>query len=88
MLLEGETGSITHEGFIEKTSIEVVATEGSAKDQKGILMNLVVSYNSKDGKKTVVAKPQVLVRENELAKITIGGEKELTLTILAKRKTL
>ncbi len=86
----GETATITQKTETEESFIEVVVTEGSVQNHKGILMNFVVGVIGKNGERTIKAKPQVLAKENELAQITIGENKgdEVFLSVVAKRKSL
>jgi type II secretory pathway component GspD/PulD (secretin) len=88
---EGETGSITQDGADGKTYIEVVATEGSIENHKGILMNFVVAKIGADGKKQILGKPRILAKENERAMLMVGdenGKETLSMAIVAKRKVL
>lgn len=88
---EGEVGSIIQETSAEKTFIEVVAKEGEIQSHKGILMNFVVGYFDKDGKKIVAYRPQILTDENKNAQITLGeeGRKEtISFSVVAQRKAL
>jgi len=90
IVVEGAKGSVTQDDGNGKTFIEVVATEGEFQHHKGILMNLVVGTIAKDGTKTILAKPQILAKENEPAQITVGekDKETLSLSVLASRKTL
>lgn len=86
---EGVAGTIEQETSTEKTFIEVVATEGTVKNNKGILMKFTVGYIEKDGTRTIVSKPQILAKENETAQITVGDNKgkDLSLSVIAQRTT-
>ncbi|MFV8250539.1 hypothetical protein [Bdellovibrio bacteriovorus] len=85
----GETATITQKTNTEETFIEVVATEGEIQNNKGILMNLVVGTIGRDGKRTVISKPQILTKENSPASIQVSGKDgEVSLSVVAKRRTL
>lgn len=86
----GETATITQKTDTEESFIEVVATEGSIQNHKGILMNFVVGVIGKNGERTIKAKPQVLAKENEAAQITVGENNgdEVSLSVVANRKSL
>ncbi|MFS4460769.1 hypothetical protein [Bdellovibrio sp. HCB2-146] len=81
----GETASVDD----GKTFVEVVANEGAIQDHKGILMKLTVGTIGKDGKRKILATPQVLAKENQAAQVTVesanGGPADLSLSIVAKR---
>ena len=90
-VLEGEAGSITQETSTGKTFIEVVAKEGEIQNRKGILMIFTVGYIGKDGKRTIVYRPQILTEENKNAQITLGeegGKETMSLSVVAQRKSL
>lgn len=85
----GEMKTITQKTGNEESFIEVVATEGSIQDHKGILVNFAVGFISKNGERTIKAKPQLLAKENESTQITItenNGE-VISLSVVAKRKS-
>lgn len=86
----GETATVTQKTDTEESFIEVVATEGSIQNHKGILMNFVVGVIGKNGERTIKATPQVLAKENEPAQITVGEKngEEVSLSVVAKRKAL
>ena len=89
---EGEPATITQKTDSEGMFIEVVATEGSVQNHKGIMMKFTIGTIGKNGERIIIAKPQVLARENEPAKITQSEEgsqrEQLSLSVVAKRKAL
>lgn len=95
MVKAGETATILQESDSktpndQKTFIEVVAKEGPKDKNSGILMNFTVGVISKNGERTIRSTPRILVKENEVGQITIGGkgEEELSLSVVAKRRKL
>ncbi len=85
----GEMATITQKTDTEETFIEIIATEGEIQNNKGILMTAVIGTVSSDGTKTIISKPQILAKENKTALIQIGNkDSEISLSIIAKRKTL
>lgn len=87
----GEMGSINQKnGTEDEHFIEVIATESSIKNKKGILMNFTIGTIGKNGERTILAKPQILAKENEPAQITIGEKNgsEVSLSVTATGKTL
>lgn len=86
----GEMKSIRQKTDTQESFIEVVATEGQVKNNKGIMMNFTVGYIGKNGERKVISKPQILAKENEPALITVGEKDgtELSLSVVAKRKSL
>jgi hypothetical protein len=86
---EGAPASITEESSTGKSFVEVIAKEGSIQNHKGILMNFVVEYSGPNGERKILAKPQILAKENEPAQITVGENgQEMSLTVVAQRKSL
>lgn len=88
---EGEAGTIIQKTKTEHNFIEVVATEKIDQNHKGILMKFVVGTIDKNGQRKIIAKPQIVARENETAQITVStdnGPEELSLSVIAKRKEL
>jgi len=89
---EGEPATVTQENGSKKQFIEVIATEGSIQNHKGILMKFTVGTIGENGERTIVAKPQVLAKEGEPAKITQSdtksGVEHLSLSVVAKKTTL
>lgn len=75
-------------------SIEVLATETSVNDKKGILLNFVFKTTVKGGQKTSTTsrKAEVLVTEGKPTTFTVGdaksGKEELSLTVVAKKVNL
>ncbi len=90
----GEMASITQTSEKGEASsfIEVVVSEGEIKNHKGILIKFKVGSISKTGERTVLSEPQILAKENEPAKVTVsnkeGGIEQISLSVVAKRKTL
>lgn len=86
----GDTATITQKTDTEESFIDVVATEGSIQNHKGILMNFIVGVMDKNGQRVIKAKPQVLANENEPAQITVtenNGDK-VSLSVVVSRKSL
>jgi type II secretory pathway component GspD/PulD (secretin) len=86
-----ETATITQKTDTEETFIEVIAAEGEIQNHKGILMKFTVGTINKDGKRTIISKPQILAKENEKSQITVGesgSSENLSLSVLAKRRAL
>lgn len=87
---EGETGMVTQENSDGKTFVEVTAREGSVQNRQGILMSFVVGAIDKNGNKTILSKPQILAKENQMARFTSGskdGNEEMSLSVLVNSKT-
>ena len=87
----GEMNAINQKNANEDEHfIEVIATEGSIQNKKGILMNFTIGTIGKNGEKTILAKPQIIAKENEPAQITIGEKNgaEVSLSVTATRKSL
>lgn len=91
IVADGENAMISEKTDKEENFIEVVATEGVIQNHQGILMKFIVGTIDKKGKKTILASPEVLAKENQPAQITSGSKKgagEISLSVTAKRKTL
>lgn len=88
IVTEGEMATVTQEKDGVKSFIDVVATDATEKDFKGIMIKFTVGYVGKDGKRTIVSKPQILAKENSPAKIQVGqaGKESVSLTVLAQRQ--
>lgn len=87
----GQTGSITEDSATRKTFVEVTAMEGSVQNHKGIIMNFVVGVIGKDGKRTVLSRPNILAKENEKAEIEVSDKESgetLALSVIVARKAL
>lgn len=88
----GETATVTQKNETGQSFIEVTANEGAIQGHKGILMKFVVGTISKNGKRTILSKPEVLAKENVPAQITVGKENganpEVALSVVAQRKSL
>lgn len=82
MIKEGQMGSITEKSGAEEHFVEIVATEHTMKNKKGVLMNFVVGTVGKNGQRTVLAKPQVFTLENEKATITTEGTDKKVMTLV------
>ncbi len=89
---EGKPATITQENSSNGHFIEVIATEGSIQNHKGILMKFVVGTIGKNGERTIISRPQVVAKEGEPAKITQSDSKNgaeyLSLSVTAKKTTL
>ncbi len=86
----GEKATINQNTNGIENFIEVVATEGSIQNHKGILMNFVVGVIGKNGERIIKSTPQILAKENQAAQITVGenSTETVSLTVIAKRKAL
>lgn len=87
----GETALITQKTNDEEKFIEVTAIDGSILGNDGIMMTFVVGTIDKHGQRTILSRPQIFAEENKQAEITVeqdGGKETLSLSVLAKRKTL
>jgi ribosomal protein S4 len=91
-VLEGAVASIEQKNSTDSSYIEVKATETVVSNKKRIKMNFTVGVVDKFGQRTVISKQNVIVKENELAKITLNenedNSKHLALSVVAKRKSL
>lgn len=89
---EGETAAITQKMDSGESFIEVVATEASVKNHKGIMMKFAVGTIGKNGERIITSRPQVFAKENESAQITVSEKnssaERLSLSVVAKRKSL
>ena len=90
MVKAGETATINQKTETEESFIEVVATEGSIQNHKGILMKFTVGVIAQNGERVIKSQPQVLAKENEKTQVTIGENNgdEISLSVVAKRKSL
>ncbi|MFP5518733.1 MAG: hypothetical protein ACLGGX_02425 [Bdellovibrionia bacterium] len=86
----GEKATINQKTDTAESFIEVIATESSVQNHKGILMNFVIGIVSKNGERIIKATPQVLAKENEPAQVTVGQNigDEFSLSVVASRKSL
>ncbi|WP_041577183.1 hypothetical protein [Bdellovibrio bacteriovorus] len=86
----GEPATISQKIDTEESFIEVVVTEGSIQNRKGILMSFVVGVVDQSGQRVIKSKPQVLSKENESAQITVGESNgdEVSLSVVANRRSL
>lgn len=89
---EGKVALVTQKTDSGETFLEIIATEGKSQDHSKILMKFIVGTIAKNGKRTILARPQVIVRDGEPARISQNdektGEEYLSLSIIAKRTTL
>lgn len=67
----------------KETFLEIVAEEGKIMNRSGILLSFNVMEVRKDGKRSVLTQPKLLVKENEPAEITID---DVALKVTATRK--
>jgi type II secretory pathway component GspD/PulD (secretin) len=79
---EGETGSITENSGKEERFVDIVATEHTMKNKKGVLMKFVVGTIGTNGQRTIVATPQVFTLENNKATITSEGTDKKVMTLV------
>lgn len=85
----GETATATHKTDTEETFIEVIPTEGTIQNKKGILMQMTIGTINKAGQRTVLSKPRVLANENETATMTVENKNsKISLSVLVQRKAL
>lgn len=87
----GETATITQKTDDQENFIEVTAIDGSILGNDGIMMTFVVGTVDKDGQRRILSKPQIFAKENKPSEITVeqdGSEEILSLSVVAKRKTL
>ena len=89
---QGKKGTLIQESALSKrtTHISIVATEGEALENEGILLKLEIAH--KEGKsKKIVARPRILVFEGTEAQFITAnndGSKSLTLNVTATRVEL
>ncbi len=88
---EGKTATVTQKNESgDESFIEVTASEGSVKNNNGILMKFTIGVVQKNGERKIISQPQILAKENKKAEITVGsnaGTKDMSLTVVATRKT-
>lgn len=87
----GETSTYTQKTDSEENFIEVTAIDGSILGNEGIMMTFVVGTIDKDGNRIITSKPQIFAKENTFSEVTVeqdSGKETLSLSVLAKRKTL
>ena len=87
----GETSIITQKTDTTENFIEVTAIDSSILGNDGIMMTFVVGTIDKDGNRTITSKPQIFAKENTHSEVTVSqddGKETLSLSVLAKRKTL
>ena len=84
---EGEIATIVQKTDDKETFIEVITTKADMKN--AVMMKFTVGTIGKNGERTILARPQVIARENETAKISqgeTGGQELLSLSVTAKRQ--
>ncbi len=84
---EGEIASIVQKSDDKETFIDVVTTKADTKN--AVLMKFTVGTIGKNGERTILARPQIIAKENETAKISqgeTGGQELLSLSVTAKRQ--
>ena len=87
----GETATVTQKTDDQENFIEVTAIDGSILGNDGIMMTFVVGTIAKDGSRTILSKPQIFAEENKQSEIMLeqdGSNEMLSLSVVAKRKTL
>ena len=87
----GATSFVTQKTDTEESFIEVTAIDGSILGNEGIMMTFVVGTIDKDGNRTITSKPGLFAKENTHSEVTVEqeqGKETLSLSVLAKRKTL
>ncbi len=88
---EGQTASFTGKsnGYNDgkETFIDVIATKADVKD--AVMMKFTVGTIDKNGKRTILASPKMVAKENQEAQISQGeksGRELLALTVTAKKQ--
>lgn len=91
LVREGAVATISQKTNTEVSFIEVITAQEVRENEPVILMKFTVGTMDQAGRRTVIAKPQVLAHENSPARITYtgknGGER-FSLSVLANRKSL
>lgn len=84
---EGEVATIVQESDDKETFIDVITTKADIKNT--VMMTFTVGTIGKNGERTILARPQVLARENEAASFSqgkTGGQEIISLSVTAKRQ--
>ena len=84
---EGETASIIQKSDDKETFIDIVTTKADMKN--AVMMKFTVGTIGKNGERTILARPQIIAKENVTAKISqgeTGGEELLSLSVTAKKQ--
>jgi hypothetical protein len=86
---EGQPALVTQQDGKIRSFIEVVVVEGMLTNVKGILLKVIAGTINSNGTRTILAKPELVVAENELTKISTEKSYEnLSVNIVASRKDL
>jgi hypothetical protein len=87
LVRSGETARVTQSDGSESTAWEVRAVD---EDNQKIRIRFSISRTDESGHRSVISKPQMVVLENEEAELTVSGpdRKKLTLSVMARRKSL
>jgi hypothetical protein len=86
---QGEPALVTQQDGKIRSFIEVVVVEGVLTNVKGILLKVIAGTINSNGTRTILAKPELIVAENELTKISTEKSYEnLSVNIVASRKDL
>ncbi len=82
----GETATIRQGAGFFENFIEITPFETEVDGRKAIHMKFVIGVITKDGRKTVISKPELVARENERAEIKVGNRlQQVSLSVLAER---
>lgn len=90
MMREGKLASITQKNndTDEENFIEVVTTKDDQYMEDGILMRFTIGTVDKNGVKHILARPQVIAKDKQESKISLGAKNGeiLELSVIAKSK--
>ena len=90
LVKEGATASVLQDVNGQKTYLDVVATK-DPKNKSYILMKFEIGTISPTGEKKMISTPQILARENNRSKISVGdanGKEEVSVSITATKRSL
>ncbi len=90
LMKEAEFIMISEKNNYKDYYVEIVAKNKIALNSQPISMNFIVGTLEANGAKHIISKPQMTVKENEQANITLGpeqnGNKEyVTLSVMVRR---
>lgn len=84
----GETASITQNNGHLEHRIQVVANESTFNGESIIHLKLKIEAIDSNGQRTLLAQPEILAHENQMAEMTTGSEEQnndINLQVLAER---
>jgi hypothetical protein len=83
---EGEKATITHLNDNRRNFIDVTTTKSTVAGHPGILMKFNIGTRAENGKKTILASPQIIANDDSVSKITQGdkGKEIISLSVVAK----